>query len=202
MVFSSAIIDVCGDILRHDAAGADDGVFTDGDAGKNDGAGADPYVVPDVDVLVELQALRPQVRVHRMRGGRQGHVGRDEHLVADVDVAVIHRGQVEVDEHVVPEMEVGAAPVGAERQLNVTVLPALGEYLFHESLFAVEVRRAQLVEVPVLFHEGQLDLQDILIIAVIEKTLLHAFEFGHGLSPYFFFTFSVLRYAFCSSVIR
>ncbi len=75
----------CRYILRHNAACADDGVITDGDARANLHAHANPDVIADGDRLGIFQSGVALCNIERMACGRDTAVRADEHMVADGD---------------------------------------------------------------------------------------------------------------------
>ena len=126
-----------GDVLRDDAAGADDGVFTDGDFGKDRRAGADGGPFLDQGGLygpIRL-GLKPAVRGGGPRVGvvDEGHAVPDEdvvfdgHALADEgvagDLAVFADGGVFLDLHKGADLGVVADRAAVEvdelRELHV-----------------------------------------------------------------------------------
>jgi len=84
-----------GNIPGDHAAGADDGIVADGDAGKNQHAGAEPDIAAHGDGLENLIPFLPALRIHGVMRGAEGAVGADadivtkDHLTAIKDLAVI-----------------------------------------------------------------------------------------------------------------
>ena len=111
----------CGDILGDNAPGSDNGIITDGNTGQDDSARPDPDIAADMNVDIILQALPAQMRLHRMAGSRDGHIGADHHTFAHIDMAVIHKGEVIIRIHVSAEMHVLSAEIGMQRRFNIAV---------------------------------------------------------------------------------
>ena len=137
---------VIGNILGHDALRADHGVFTDTHAGHDDDPRGDPRVVADIHILVDLQPLRAQVSLKRVVRGSDRDVRPEHHPIADVDMSVVHQGQVGICVDMRPEVKMRVAPVGTKGQLDITALAARGKDLFHIRLLFLMIGRFELIE--------------------------------------------------------
>jgi len=80
---------ICGYILGYDAAGADDGVFTHGDAAQQGGARTDRRTLPDDRLFTYPIRLGLQVSAGSGRTGievvDEGNVMADENVIFDDD---------------------------------------------------------------------------------------------------------------------
>ena len=110
--------DVRGDVLRDDAARADDGVVADGHAGHDEDAGAQPAVLSDVDRHVELVHEFAQFGKNRMSRRGEDAVRTEHGVVADVDVRVVHKGEIEYARNIT--VKGGALEVEAQKQAVYT----------------------------------------------------------------------------------
>src|SRR5918998_1516049 len=97
-----------GDVSRHHAARADDGVVANGDAGQEDRAAADPDVAADPDGPAALEALAPERGIAGMVGGEHLHGRPDLAAVTDRDLDHIEEDAAEAHEHAASEADVGA----------------------------------------------------------------------------------------------
>src|SRR6188474_2707350 len=116
-----ALRDVPGD----DAAGSDDGARADLHARQDDCASADPDVGPNLQRLARLLAPA-QRRIERMCGRVELHRGADDREAADAYRAHVEHHAVEVEEHPLAELDVGAV-VAEERGLHPDRIPAGAE---------------------------------------------------------------------------
>ena len=170
-------------ILRHNAARADDGIVADRHAGHDEDTCAQPAVFPDVNRHIVLVNQLAQFRIDRM-SRRGDHAVRAEHgVVADVNVRVIHESQVEIGVNILAEMDVMSAPVCVERRFDVAVVADFGEHILQHFRPLAEFRRTGLVEVVELFEARALFTQDVGVFAEIQLPALHFFFHGHDRIP-------------------
>jgi hypothetical protein len=119
--------DPFGNVAGDHATRADDSAGSDAHARQDERSGADPDVGTDEDGLAILlfSAQRGVERMHR----RQDLNGRsEEREVADTHLAHVEHDAVEVEEHSLAELDVGAV-VAVEGRLHPDRLSALAEQL-------------------------------------------------------------------------
>ena len=85
---------VFGNVLRYDAPRADHAVLADTDAGNDHDVCADPDVFTDMYVPDILKRFFQQLREDRMISVRDRYVGAEHHLIADIDMTVVHKRQI------------------------------------------------------------------------------------------------------------
>src|SRR5690606_17392734 len=98
------------------AAGADDGLRSDGHTRTEDRSAAHPHVGADGDRLAKLLRAT-KLSVHRMRGGVDLYRWPEEGEITDPDFAYIEHHAIEVEVDPLAEMDV-AAVVAVERWLH------------------------------------------------------------------------------------
>ena len=169
-----------GDVARHNAACTDHCIFPDMDTGQNNDACANPGVLPDPDILVVLQAPRTEFGINRMirRGDR--HIRAEHHAVGDINMPVIHQGQVGIDIHARSQMQMMSAPVRAQRQLNIAVFTALRKHRAHVFLFLFNIAGPELIERPQAVLIRQLFFQDFTVTRVIDQSFDHSLILCHA----------------------
>ena len=168
------------DVFGHDASGSDDGIIADRNARKDDGPSPDPDIVPDMDVFVELIVLHPQFGEDGMGCGGQGDVGSDHDMVADIDIPVIDRGQVEIRVEIVADEKVPSPEVRVKRSLDVAILATFPEHFAQEfSSFlqlagkGVVIFEHQIPGLCLLFGDGR-------IATIIDLAFQHSFFVIHN----------------------
>ena len=118
---------VCGNVFRNDAARADHGVVAYAHARHDDDARAQPHVVADTHGQVILRGLSAYVGAHGVICRGEHRVRADHHVVADIDMRVVHERQVEVCVKIVADMGV-FSPVRAEGRLDIAVFADFGKF--------------------------------------------------------------------------
>src|SRR5690606_27604895 len=163
----------------HHRAGADHGVVADGHARQHDDPAAQPHVVPDGDGPGGLQLVAARLRLQRVCGGEQLHVGPDLAVLADGDRRDVQRGQVVVDEGAGADGDV-AAVVDVQRRPDLGLLAERAEEFFQQG-----PRRPGVLGEGGLVAGGQahgplLAAGDLRVVGDVEVTRLHAFEVRAG----------------------
>ena len=170
--------DVIGQVMGDDAAGPDDDVVADRDAGQDDRPRAKPAVTADAHRHIELIEIFPQGGQNRMGAGRDRDVGADHRVIADIDRSIVHKGEVKIDIDAAAQVDKLAGPVGVQRRLDVAAGADLGEHLAQKRLTAGEIGRVGVVELELAFEAGGLLLHERLARAV-QVAVVHFFMDVH-----------------------
>ena len=64
-----------------------------------------------------------------MRGSGDGHIGADHGVVPDIDMGIVHTGQMVVGIDHLPEMTVVSAEVGVEGGFDIHTLSAVSQHV-------------------------------------------------------------------------
>ena len=126
-------------------------------------------------IQIVLQSLFAQSGQNGVRSRGNCDVGGDHGHVADVDVGVIHEGEVEVGVHLFPEVYIFPCPVCIEGRLNEAAFADLCEHFLHELFHARLIAESEGV---VLFEQtcaGGLFAQDFFVCGVVDHFFFHAF---------------------------
>ncbi len=122
--------DICRDIFGYNASGTDNRIITDTDTRHNDSACANPAVLSDMNGHVVLVGLFAQFGQDGVSGGGNGDVRAKHRIIADVDMGIVHTGQVIVGIDHLAEMTVMTAEVGIEGGFNIHALAAVAKHFF------------------------------------------------------------------------
>ena len=123
-------------------------------------------MVLDDDRQGELRALIAQGRVQRMAGGGDDDVGREHDVIADMALAVVHNGQIEIGVDVIAHM--GVAAVGeVNRCLHPDGLAAGAQQPVQQLVLALYVHRTGVVVVKADFLGDLALLFDHLLVGLI-----------------------------------
>lgn len=98
--------DIRRNIFRYDAARADNAVVPYRHAGHYHGSRTYPAVSADMHGHIELIRLFAQLGQDRMSRGRDGDIRVYHRVRADIDMRVVHGGEIEVCVYRVAEMDV------------------------------------------------------------------------------------------------
>ena len=121
------------DVMGDYAAGSDDCVVADGDAGEDDGASTDPDVAADADWLAALEVGTASFGIAGMIGGVDLDGGTDLGAVAYLDKVDVEQNAVEVEKDTGAEMDV-VAIIAEKGWADGGVLAAGGKDLGKEGL--------------------------------------------------------------------
>lgn len=114
--------DIRRNIFRNDAARADNAVVPYRHAGHYQSPRAYPAVSADMHGHIELIRLFAQLGQNRMPRGRDGDIRAYHRVRADVDMRVVHGGEIEISVYTVAQMHMRPAPVRVERRFEIAVL--------------------------------------------------------------------------------
>ena len=177
-----------GNVLRHDATGADDRVVPDADAGQDHDVSADPDVVPDRHVDSVLIERVSRGRVERVSGGINGDVRGELAVVADPHFAHVQDRAVVIGEEILPDFDVFSV-IAVERRVDPGVV-GLSEKLLNNGLKPLIVRAVHGVELVgepagrgLLLHDG--------IVRDIQHAAVSALLICHKVPPFPFAFFSL-----------
>ena len=104
-----------GNVFRHDASRADNGIIADRHARENDGACPDPDIISDRDGFGDFHTRLPQLRMQGVFRGRKDTIGGNKNMIAETDSASVLNGKIVIGEEKVPDFD-GIAVITPERR--------------------------------------------------------------------------------------
>ena len=119
---------VCGNIFCNDASGANYRIVSDCNAWQDNYTGADPAVSSDMDGHIILIYLFPKLRKDGMTGSGYRYIWPDHCIITNVNMCIIHAGQMIVGIDHVSEMTVVSAKVCIKRRFDIYAFSAVAKH--------------------------------------------------------------------------
>lgn len=132
--------------------------------------------------------LFAQLGQDRMPRGRDGDIRAYHRIRADIDMRVVHGGEIEISVYTVAQMHMRPAPVRVERRLEIAVLAYFSKHLFHQRLPFLLLSRARGIELVEQIELFELLVEYRLLVRIIELASVHSFI------PMVFLLFCFLRF--------
>ena len=114
-------------VLVHDAAGSDDNVTPDCDAGHDLDAGAEPDIITDFDRPCVFKPGIASREINRMTCGVEAAVGCNKYVIPECYPCSVQYCDIKVGEEIVADFNV-ISIVTVERRADGEVLTGLAEY--------------------------------------------------------------------------
>lgn len=172
--------------MEHNASCADDGIFSDCDAGTDDHVASDPHIVADIHFKGIHLPMFAQLVMDRMSGCDDHHIRGDQDAVSDADGIVVNQRQIAIHIDVVSQ-RYGFSDGNCQRRLHLGVFADGSENLRKHFRASGTLFRAKMIEIVTETFGSRLKLKILIGVSPEPSFCFALFHFSVGIAHRFLF---------------